>query len=286
MTVVSFIIPCFNQGEYVMDAIKSVQTQTYKNWEIILINDGSTDDYTNELLNKLVIPGVKVISTTNNGLSAARNTGISQSEGEYILPLDADDKIAPTYIEKAINAFMQKPDLKLVYCRGRYFGFKNEAIPFSEKEIKFKDLLQYNFIFNSALYKKKDIIDCGGYSEEMRGGWEDWDLWIRLLQHNMKVYQIPEELFYYRKKKKSMIEEVRNNSLLQSKLAIQLFKNNQDLYFKEFGDPITILREWNYLKIWQKEEFSLQQQVYQTLSYRLGHFLLQPFKFFKRIFTN
>lgn len=286
MTLVSIIIPCFNHGEYLMDAIKSVQLQTYKNWEIIVINDGSTDQGTIELLNELDIKGIKIINIPNRGLSAARNIGISQSSGEYILPLDADDKIAPTYIEKALKAFEQNQDLKLVYSRGRYFGLKTDAIPFPIKDAEIKDLLQYNFIFNSAFYRKRDFIACGGYSEEMKGGWEDWDLWIRLLQSNMKLFQIPEELFYYRMKKVSMIEEIKNNNSLQLKLAIQLFKNNQDIYFREFGDPISIIREWHQFKIREVENFSLQQQVYRTASYRIGHILLLPLKFIKRIFKN
>ena len=278
MSKISVIIPCFNQGEYIFDAITSVQNQTYRNWQIIIINDGSTDQLTNDILKNIKLPGVEVINTENKGLSSARNTAITYSSGEYILPLDADDKIAPTYMEKAIQAFEQNPELKLVYCRGRYFGLKSDVIPYSVKPLLIKDLLQYNFIFNSAFYRKKDFISCGGYSEEMKDGWEDWDLWIRLLKNDMKLYQIPEEHFFYRVKESSMIESLKSNTELQTALSLQLFVNNQNIYLSEFGNPIQIIREWVQLIDEKINEQFLQQQVYNSASYRLGHLLLSPIK--------
>lgn len=278
MSKISVVIPCFNHGEYILEAILSVQSQTYLNWEAIIINDGSFDPHTINILNNLRVSKVQVIHTENNGLSSARNTGISYANGEYILPLDADDKIAPTYMEKAIQAFEQNPDLKLVYCRGRYFGLKSDVIPYAAKPLLIKDLLQYNYIFNSAFYRKKDFIACGGYSEEMKGGWEDWDLWIRLLKNDMKLFQIPEELFFYRVKESSMIESLKSNTELQAALSLQLFVNNQNIYLSEFGNPIHIIREWLQLKDEKNNEQSLQQQVYNTASYRLGHLLLSPLK--------
>lgn len=130
-----------------MDAIASVQAQTYTNWEIIVVNDGSTDALTNEILGNLNLPGVQVIHTSNQGLPAARNNGIARAKGEYVLPLDADDCIAATYVEKAMHEFKRNKEVKLVYCRGRYFGARSDAVPFNEHPFSIRDLLLYNFIF-------------------------------------------------------------------------------------------------------------------------------------------
>ncbi|HMO34116.1 MAG TPA: glycosyltransferase family A protein [Lacibacter sp.] len=279
--MVSVIIPCYNQGEYVMEAIASVQQQTYSHWEIILVNDGSTDEYTLELLHKLELPGVKVIHTTNQGLPAARNNGIAQANGDYLLPLDADDKIAPTYMEKAINIFQQNMQVKLVYCRGRYFGGRRDLVPFNKDPFSLKDLLLYNFIFCSAFFKRNDFEAVGGYSVNMRAGWEDWDFWIRLLKEGGDVFQIPEELFFYRSKASSMIEDVKQNDALQQKLGVQLFNNNREVYFSVYGSPLEVYRQWYQLKQDQSTIEQAMQSVYATASYRLGHILLYPIKFLK-----
>lgn len=275
---VSVIIPCYNQGQYVTEAIDSVRQQTYKYWEIIVVNDGSTDEYTNELLRKLEIPGVKVIHTSNQGLPATRNNGIAQAKGDYLLPLDADDKIAPTYLEKAMDIFQRNEQVKLVYCRGRYFGARTDLVPYNTDQFSLRDLLLYNFIFCSAFFRKADFESTGGYSVNMRGGWEDWDFWIRLLKDGGDVYQIPEELFFYRVKASSMIEDVKQNDSLQQKLGIQLFNNNKEVYFSVFGSPLEVYQQWVQLKQDQSTVNQAMQSVHATASYRLGHFLLSPFK--------
>src|SRR5437879_507126 len=95
--VVSVIIPCFNQGATLDEAVASVLNQTFTDFEIVIVNDGSTDPFTSELLANYHRPRTRVITTANGGLAAARNTAIRNSRGKYILPLDADDRIAPEY---------------------------------------------------------------------------------------------------------------------------------------------------------------------------------------------
>lgn len=104
MKKISVIIPCYNQSEYLLDAVKSVVNSTYKNLEIIVVNDGSTEKTPQEIQSMLMpIDNVILINQENSGVCAARNNGIIKASGEYILPLDADDRIADTYIEKAIS---------------------------------------------------------------------------------------------------------------------------------------------------------------------------------------
>ena len=120
--LVSVIIPCFNQGCFINDAVKSVLNSSYQNIEIIIVNDGSTDFLTNEVLKGFNDERIKVINQTNQGVCAARNNGINEANGEFILPLDADDKIAPLYIEKAVKVLHENPKIGIVYCDAESFG--------------------------------------------------------------------------------------------------------------------------------------------------------------------
>ena len=121
MAKVSVIIPCYNQGHFLDEAVDSILEQTYANIEIIVVNDGSTDEDTIRRLNNLDSEKATVVTTANQGLAAARNNGILKSNGEYILPLDADDLIAPDYLEKAVAAIAKDPDAGIVYCRAKSF---------------------------------------------------------------------------------------------------------------------------------------------------------------------
>ena len=98
MAKVSVIIPCYNQGAYLNEAVESILAQSYRDFEIIVVNDGSTDEETNRLLSGYDRQQTRVLHTENQGLSSARNNGIREAQGEYILPLDADDRIDPTYL--------------------------------------------------------------------------------------------------------------------------------------------------------------------------------------------
>jgi glycosyltransferase involved in cell wall biosynthesis len=121
---VSVIIPCFNHGQYIDEAVGSVLDQTFQEFEIIIINDGSTDPSTVTRLRSYNHSGCKVIETENKGPAEARNTGIKASTGEYILPLDADDKIGPKYLEEAVKALDNDREIGIVYCGVEFFGDK------------------------------------------------------------------------------------------------------------------------------------------------------------------
>jgi len=118
---VSVIIPCYNHGRYLDDAIASVLVQTYQNLEILVIDDGSTEPETIEVLQNYQQPKTRIIRTENQGVAAARNLGIAQAQGTYILPLDADDKIADSYLEKAVTLLESNQQLGIVYCEAEYF---------------------------------------------------------------------------------------------------------------------------------------------------------------------
>lgn len=236
--LVSVIIPCFNSSQYVEDVIKSVISQSFKEWEIIIVDDGSQDNLFEVIEKYLENTNIKYFRKENGGLSSARNYGISKSSGSYILPLDADDKIEKTYLEKAVKAFNFDNELKLVYCRASYFGAKEGEwilAPYS-----FPEILLDNVIFCSAVFKKEDFVKAGGYSENLKFGLEDWDLWIRLLSPNGKVFKIPEILFYYRKHHGTSMSDKFSDREKHNQIMNSIFDNNREIYNTYFGNPIIV----------------------------------------------
>ena len=200
---VSVIIPCFNQGKFVDEAVDSVLAQSYTDFEIIIVNDGSTDADTNRLLQRYDRPKTRVITTDNQGLAAARNNGIRAANGEYVLPLDADDRIGPTYLEQAVKLLVKRSELGIVYCRAQLFGAVDTE--WKLPEFSLETMLLDNVIFCSALFRRCDWQAVGGYDESLIHGWEDYDFWLSLLEKDRKVHRISETLFYYRVASDSMI---------------------------------------------------------------------------------
>lgn len=226
MPRVSVIIPCYNQGHFVHDAVSSVLEQSWQDVEIIIVNDGSTDAATNQLLDTLQQPRTRAITTTNQGLAAARNNGIREAQGEYILPLDADDRIGPNYLEKAIRLLDAQEKLGIVYCRARLFG--SVETEWQLPVFSLEQMLLDNVIFCSALFRRKDWQQVGGYDESLLHGWEDYDFWLSLLELGRTVYQIPEILFYYRVSADSMVRARPRQHKLET--FARIFRKHQQLY--------------------------------------------------------
>ncbi len=236
--LVSVIIPCYNQGQYLHEAVTSVLSQTYQNLEIIIVNDGSTEVETIEIFNNYQPPKTKLIHTTNQGVCRARNTAIAASRGKYILPLDADDKIAPTYLEKAVPVLEKNAYIGIVYCETQLFGEKqgtstSSTLPdiFIGKD-KLPEILIYNRIHNSALYRKSDWDKVSGYNTNMIYGLEDYDFWLSILETGKKSYLIPEYLYFWRRAKKSRSTQAHDHLAL---CYTQLFHNHSQLYFDNIG---------------------------------------------------
>lgn len=244
--LVSVVIPCYNQAIYLPDALDSLLKQSFHDWEAIIVNDGSPDKTKEVSLNYVEKDQrFKYIYKENGGLPAARNVGIKNAQGKYILPLDADDRIADTYIEKALKVFQDHPHTDLVYCQVSYFGNKEGRWNLSYKS--YEELLMKNSIFCSAFYRKEDWIKIKGYDEKMVRGFEDWDFYIRLLGVEKTVYQIPEILFFYRIKEVSMLtESSKGDNWLNTFKYI--YQKNKCRYTEVFGDEIQILRQLHYYK--------------------------------------
>jgi glycosyltransferase involved in cell wall biosynthesis len=223
------------------ECLQSVLSQTFSAWECIIVNDSSTDDTEkNAALWLKKDPRFKYIFQENSGLSAARNSGINIAAGEWILPLDCDDKIAPDYLELAERKTTENPSI--IYCEGEFFESRSGRIPL--KNYDFKSLLIKNLIFCTALFKKEDWKKIGGYDQNMRDGLEDWDFWISLLKiNNNPVIKIPSVGFYYRIKEKSMLNDLLANEKKLAEIQTYVFRKHSTLYTEQFPNFITLLNE-------------------------------------------
>ncbi len=296
MLKISLIIPCYNHGLYIMDAIDSVELHPDKDlYEIIIINDGSTDEYTINLLQELKNKGYNVIFQKNQGLGKTRNNGIKIAKGKYILPLDADNKISIEYINKSIEILDNNPEYCVVYGDAEYFGEKEGVWKVGEFD---KDkMIKSNYIDACAVYRKSEWIKYGAYKEDMPyQGLEDWDFWLTLIENGGKFYYIPEILFYYRVLNNSMIASIMKDAMKQKILNSYVFYKHINLY-ADILDPISAHRDiikldndiatLNKYIDQSKEEYETKiNNLKKSTSYRLGNLFLKPFSFFKSLFNK
>ncbi len=231
---VSVVIPCYNHGEYIDEAVESVLNQTCRDFEIIIVNDGSTDEGTNLKLRAYDRPRTRVMHTRNMGLPSARNNGIREAKGEFILPLDADDRIGAAYMEEALKVFESRPNTGIVYCEAAYFGTRDGA--WDTWEFSFERILLENMIFCSAFFRRADWEKSGGYRPNMVYGFEDWDFWLSLIELGREVYKIPRKLFFYRTKDSSMIGGM--DKYKRTTMMLQNYLNHKELYGKLFFEKI------------------------------------------------
>jgi glycosyltransferase involved in cell wall biosynthesis len=212
--------------------IGSVLRQTYRDFEIIIVNDGSTDN-TAEVLDRISDDKIKIIHSGNNGPSAARNLAIENARGEIIMNLDADDMIAPTLLEKAYELFRLHPDAGIVYSDAECFGAKSGK--FDVGEFSVENMLSDNRIISDAFFKKEDWQSAGGFSSEFKFGLEDWDFWLLILEHGRKVYKIPESLVFYRIYKdpfKSRTGRLKKDRIKTLQSVYKIYKRHTELYNK------------------------------------------------------
>lgn len=272
--IISVIVPCYKQAQYLPEALESVWKQTYENWECIIVDDGSPDDTADIALNFcLKNKRFKYLKKENGGLSSARNAGIKEAAGSLILPLDADDRIHKDYLQLAVESFSKNNTLDLVYCKADFFGEKTGE--WILEPYTYDKLLSNNLVFCSAVFKKQDFIKTNGYNENLKNGFEDWDLWIRMLKPTSKVFQLPKTLFYYRIKKQSMFQQLIEAEYKQIKWDVLLSCNN--IYRKHLPPPMDLYSEIEQLH-------GIVKFYQQSKEYRLGRFLFTPFRFLKKLF--
>jgi glycosyltransferase involved in cell wall biosynthesis len=238
--VVSVIVPCYNQAQYLDDALESVLNQNFTSWECIVVDDSSPDD-TKAVAQHWIEKDNRFsyVKQENKGLSAARNFGISHAKGTFILPLDADDKISSNYLQLAVKAFSKNEALKVVYSKAEKFGVESGF--WNLNVYSPSNLAKANMIFCSAVFKKADWERIGGYDEHMKGGLEDWEFWIHLLKTGGEVLQLDTICFYYRIKENSMIKDVETDT--KKRLYEYVSVKHADFFVAQLGSFYQYMHE-------------------------------------------
>jgi glycosyltransferase involved in cell wall biosynthesis len=232
---ISVVIPCFNDGIFLPETIARLKTQTHKNFEIIIVNDGSTDQKTIEVLSELEKENIIVLHKKNGRMSSARNHGVNHAKGTYIAALDADDYFDPGFFEKAVAVLKSDPKVAAVTSYIQQFGeFRKVFKPRGGNE--------YNFLFSNqcpacAMVRKDCWDEVGGYDEAMIYGYEDWEFYIRITQKGWRIHVIPEKLFFYRQTKKSTHK---NDTLpRRSEIIGYIVDKHQEWYLQKIKELIT-----------------------------------------------
>ena len=242
MEKVSVIMPCYNDGKYIMEAVASIYSQSYTNVELIIVDDGSDDIATVKILEKLKNEtGVRLLRTERLRPAGARNAGIEVSTGKYILPVDADDIIESCYVEQAVQALEEDENLGIVYCHADLFGEKSG--PWELPEYSLNSMLLDNIIFVTAMFRKEDWERVGGFRTNMEHGMEDYDFWLSLLELGRGVRQLPDTLFHYRIKPASRTTRFQESAMVVKETYRNIYLQHPKLYEQHKDAYAMILRD-------------------------------------------
>lgn len=241
MDKVSIIMPCYNDGAYIQEAIESVLSQTYENIELIIVDDGSDDGVTADVINAIKYDKVHIYHTKHLRPAGARNYGITKASGKYILPVDSDDKIDSTYVEKAVTILEKNRDIGVVYCYADLFG--EQSGRWDLPDYSFQKMLLDNIVFVTAMFYKEDWEKVGGFSTTMDAGMEDYDFWLSILGLGKIIYQIPEVLFHYRIKKVSRTTRFQDNCTNVQEIYKRIYWNHKEFYDLHKEEYAMVLRD-------------------------------------------
>lgn len=275
---VSVIVPCYNQSQFLEDALQSVLCQTYANWECFIVNDGSPLDDTEKVAKEWCVKDVrfKYLYKENGGLSSARNFGIQESNEEFILTLDADDKYDATFIEKALAILRRNKDIGIVGSWIVRFKDAKDICLIKPDGRVLQDFLFQNAANGTSLFRKKCWEEVGGYDEKMKTGYEDWDFYIGVCKNGWQIYSIPEPLFFYRQHNFSMRLNAYQNYDKEIKKYIYL--KHKELYLDFYEDLIEYFL--NAVDLEKRNNIKIRNKI----DFRLGHFILKPLRLIKSFF--
>jgi hypothetical protein len=208
---VSIIVPCFDDGPFLLEAIASVEGSVSAPYELIVVNDGSTDAQTLRILACLRQAGYHVIDQDNRGLAEARNRGLREARCPHYVPLDSDNRLRPGFVEAALEILEADPGVAAVYGDRREFGLRSGRVTVGVPDLD--RLLCGNYIDACAVIRRDAWLACGGYDGEMPiQGMEDWEFWLSMFERDLALHRIDMETFDYR---------VRHDSLLTTTLSPQ-----------------------------------------------------------------
>ena len=230
---VSIVIPCFNDGRYLAEAVASAVGQTHPHTEVIVVDDGSTDSETLDALQECRDAGVRVHRQDNAGLSSARNAGIALADGPYILPLDSDDTIGPTYAQQAAEVLDSRPDVGIVGGDIELFGLASGRITPTFDGVE--GMLFENRLYTCSVTRRKDWEAVGGYPEHVPFA-EDWIYWLRILSLGRDVHLLEDTVWRYRQRPGQMTRSM--NRYTWTRAVVHAMRDQPDLYARHI-DVVT-----------------------------------------------
>jgi len=191
--VVSVVIPCHNYACFLGEAIESALNQTYQPLEVIVVDDGSEDN-TREIARRY---SVKLVTQPQQGVCAAVNRGVGASTGTFVMRLDADDILEPTYVADTFAALERHPDAHFAYTEVGYFGAVTGTYPIEDYDVE--TLAEHNYVHGSALMRRQSFDRVGGLNPGLAGArCEDWDLWLAFAERGLSGVRVPKRLLRYR----------------------------------------------------------------------------------------
>lgn len=276
--LVSIIVPCYNQAQYLEESLQSILDQNYIHWECIIVNDGSPD-HTETVARKWESKDSRFIylHKENGGVSSARNLGIQKAKAAFILTLDADDKYEATFLEKALTLLLANDELGIVSSWGKYFTNDKQLQVYKSIGKSTVDFLFHNAAVGTSLFRKACWEQVGGYDEHPENGLEDWEFYLRVCALGWKVHIIEEVLFFYRQHGTSRTIEV-NKKYNQAKK--HLYIKNKEIYCLHYEDLI------DQFLIASDIEKAAIYKFRNTIDYKLGAAILKPLRIVKWFVLN
>jgi hypothetical protein len=194
MPAVSIVVPCYNGGRFLDALLASIAAQSFRDFEIVIVDDGSTELLTRQKLAALQ-PDIRVIHQKNRGLAAARNAGFSAAAADFVLPVDCDDTLEPAHLAETYAALKKAPrDVGFVHTHERIVGARTGV---AKPYFNAFDQLFVNRLSYCMLIRKQAWRAVGGYDETMRDGYEDWEFNIRLAKAGFRGIGVEKVLFVY-----------------------------------------------------------------------------------------
>jgi glycosyltransferase involved in cell wall biosynthesis len=223
---VSIVIPCYNYGPFLTDAIESALGQTFPAQDIVIVDDGSEDNSREIARRYAEIPGVRIVEQANQGAIPTYNAGVRASAGQFFAILSADDRLDPYFLERTVPILLDHPEVAYAYTAYRTFGVRQRALPalpYSARRLRLRP-----YIAATSLIRRTAFDQVGGFNASMRGGREDWDFYVALAEHGWKGAAVPEVLFHYRKHGSGSRNAISFRALLAARA--QVYRNHRSLY--------------------------------------------------------
>ncbi|MCF0199632.1 MAG: glycosyltransferase [Bacteroidaceae bacterium] len=242
MITVSIIVAVYNMEDYLAETLRSILATTYPHFEVVVMNDGSTDG-SQAIIDQFASRDSRIVALTqdNQGVCHARNNAIRRARGAFLLPVDADDLLSPAFVEQAVAVLERRPEVKVVVPQGEFFGERSglwKLPPFSRRLIARKNMIPI-----TALYRRADWERVGGYNTELQAR-EDWAFWISVLKDGGEVVQLPEVGLRYRIRRgsKRTADRQRFRQVIDT-----LNRLHPEFMERELNGPLHYRRTWSRL---------------------------------------